>query len=167
MALITAALTALSLMPIVDGDYNRPPWWPHSQPAIYPTAYSWKLGGINCDSDCSHTSLTTTGDELFGWTAACPVEWLGHVNTTVLSVSWDGGQTWDEWWCIDTFGDEENQHMTYIDHVPVYRIDFAVNPPDSFPYHGVLNWNWRREWRPMAEFYALRAQWIAAGVSVN
>lgn len=166
---VVAAMAALSLatMPIDEATYNRPPWWPHSQPAIYPTAYSWKLGGVNCDSDCGNTSLTTTGDELHGWTAACPVDWLGYVNTSVVSVSWDGGATWVDYWCIDTFGSAENQHLTRVDHVPVYRMDFAHWPPVEFPYHGEFNWNWRREWRPMSEFYALREQRKAARVSVN
>lgn len=63
------------------------PWEP---PGLFVTVYDWGLGGVNCDGDCSNTALTTTGDELLGWTAACPSAWLGRITTTVVTI-WGGG----------------------------------------------------------------------------
>lgn len=115
-------------------------------PPLYPTAYSWLLadgspadGTINCDSSCSDTAiLPQVGDELFGHVAACPTYWLGWNSTTVLHISWDGGGTWEEWWCVDSFGRPEDRTLVQVDGQWVIRIDFAMQPPTSFPYHGVI-----------------------------
>lgn len=121
-------------------------------PGLFITVYDWGLGGINCDGDCSNTALTTTGDELLGWTAACPSAWLGHRATTVVTIR---GQ---EYWCIDAFGREEDRKMTWIDGRAVYRIDIAFRPAREHPWNMefVPAGEWSRERRWMGEFRALR-----------
>ena len=46
----------------------------------------------------------------------------------------------------------------------VYRIDLAYRPAADHPWNQehVPAGDWSVEWRPMAEFYKLRAQWAAA-----
>jgi len=127
-------------------------------PGLFITVYDWGLGGVNCDGDCSNTALTTTGDELLGWTAACPSAWLGHLSTTVVTI-------WGvEVWCIDAFGRPEDRVLTEIDGRSVYRIDPAFRPAREHPWNQeyVPPEEWSIEWRPMAEFYALRGQRVAA-----
>lgn len=128
------------------------PYKHDTEPGLYITVYDWALGGHNCNEDCGQTSLTTTGPELYGWTAACPVEWLGYINTTVVTI-W--GQ---EFWCIDTFGTVENQQLTKVDGRPVYRIDLAYSPASSHPWNNewVPDTEWSRRWEPMSKFYQLR-----------
>lgn len=136
-----------AMMPEEPGAGLRP------RPGLFITVYDWGLGGINCDGDCSNTALTSTGDELLGWTAACPSAWLGYRGTTVVTI-WG-----EEFWCIDAFGRPEDRKLTWIDGRAVYRIDIAFRPAGE---HG---WNmefvpvgeWSREWRWMSEFEALRA----------
>ena len=125
----------------------------HVAPGLFITVYDWGLGGINCDGDCSNTALTTTGDELLGWTAACPSAWLGYRATTVVTI-W--GQ---EYWCIDAFGREEVRRLTWIDGRAVYRIDIAFRPAREHPWNMELvpAGEWSRERRWMEEFVALRA----------
>lgn len=124
-------------------------WQP---PGLFITVYDWGLGGINCDDDCSTTALTTTGDDILGWTAACPSAWLGHVTTTVVTM-------WGEsYWCVDSFGAPEHRVLTEVDGRDVYRIDIAHLPAAEHPWNQeyVPYSYWSREWRPMAEFYPLR-----------
>lgn len=125
---------------------------PQDPPALFLTVYDWALGGINCDSDCGHTALVPTGPELYGWTAACPVAWLGHITTTVVTI-WGG-----EYWCIDTFGHPDNRKLTEVNGRRVYRIDLAYQPAAEHPWNQelVLFGDWSKEWRPMTEFAALR-----------
>lgn len=139
----------------------RPPWEP---PGLFITVYDWGLGGINCDGDCSNTALTTTGDELLGWTAACPSEWLGHITTTVVTI-W--GQ---EYWCIDAFGRPEYRILTEVDGREVYRIDLAYRPAREHPWNQeyVPAGDWSVTWKPMTEFEALRqALWDAEDTEVE
>ncbi len=133
----------------------RPTWEP---PGLYITVYDWGLGGINCDGDCSNTALTWTGDELLGWTAACPSAWLGHRSTTVVTI-W--GQSY---WCIDAFGRPEHRVLTEVDGREVYRIDLAFRPAAEHPWNQefVPAGAWSVEWRPMAEFYELRRERLGA-----
>lgn len=143
---------------IMPGDDARSVkrWEP---PGLFITVYDWGLGGINCDGDCSNTALTTTGDELLGWTAACPSAWLGHITTTVVTI-------WGvEYWCIDAFGRQEHRVLTEVDGVSVYRIDLAFRPAAEHPWNQELvPWgNWSVEWRPMAEFDRLREERAATG----
>lgn len=123
-------------------------------PGLFITVYDWGLGGINCDDDCSTTALTTTGDDILGWTAACPSAWLGHVTTTVVTI-W--GQ---EFYCIDAFGRPEHRVLTEVDGRSVYRIDIAHRPAAEHPWsmEYVPYEDWSREWRPMWEFEAIRAR---------
>ena len=122
-------------------------------PQLYITVYDWGLGGHNCYLTCTETALMVpTGDDILGWTAACPSEWLGRVNTTVVTI-WGR-----EYWCIDSFGREQDRVLTTIDGKKVYRIDIAYRPARE---HG---WNmeyvpyddWSREWRSMTEFQMIR-----------
>ena len=138
----------------------RPPWEP---PGLFVTVYDWGLGGQNCDyvdgaPECAHTALTATGDELLGHVAACPSAWLGHVTTTVVTI-W--GQAY---WCVDAFGRPEHRVLTEVDGQPVYRVDLAFRPAAAHPWNQehVPAGDWSVEWRPMADFYELRAQWAAA-----
>lgn len=134
------------------------PWPPEPEPfdeppGLYVTVYDWALGGVNCDGDCANTALTTTGPELYGWTAACPSAWLGHVTTTVVTV-------WDvEVWCIDAFGRPADRRLTEIDGRRVFRIDLAYRPAAEHPWNNeyVPFGDYALEWRQMAEFNALRA----------
>ena len=126
---------------------------PTTAPGLFLTVYDWGLGGLNCDGDCSNTALTTTGDDLLGWTAACPSAWLGHVTTTVVTI-------WGKrFFCIDAFGRAEHRVLTEVDGHPVYRIDLAYRPAAAHPWNQehVPPGDWRREWRPMSEFYDLRS----------
>ncbi len=129
----------------------RPAWEP---PSLFITVYDWGLGGLNCDGDCSTTALTTTGDELLGWTAACPSAWLGRVTTTVVTI-W--GQ---QYWCIDAFGRPEHRVLTEVHGRAVYRIDLAYRPAAEHPWNQefVPPGDWSVEWRPMTEFYRLREE---------
>ena len=117
-------------------------------PGLFITVYDWALGGINCDDDCSNTALTTTGPELYGWTAACPSAWLGHISTTVVTI-W--GQ---EYWCIDAFGHPDNRVLTEVDGRSVYRIDIAYRPAAAHPWNHeyVPAGDWTIERRWMWEF---------------
>lgn len=126
------------------------------RPQLYITVYDWGLGGANCNDDCGHTSLTTTGDELLGRTAACPVEWLGHITTTVVTI-W--GQ---DFWCIDTFGSPENQRLTVVKGRLVYRIDLAFRPAIEHEWNNefVPGDDWSTRWEPMSEFYRQRDEWL-------
>ena len=129
----------------------RPMWEP---PELFITVYDWGLGGINCDGDCSNTALTWTGDELLGWTDACPSAWLGHRSTTVVTI-------WGEsYWCIDAFGRPEHRVLTEVDGREVYRIDLAFRPAREHPWNQefVPAGEGSVEWRPMAEFYELREE---------
>ena len=121
-------------------------------PGLFITVYDWALGGQNCDGDCSNTALTTTGPELYGWTAACPSAWLGHVATTVVTI-W--GQ---DFYCIDAFGRPEHRVLTTVDGRRVYRIDIAFRPAAAHPWNQEYvppdDWTTRREW--MTTFYELR-----------
>lgn len=122
---------------------------------LYLTAYSWELGGINCDHDCSMTALVPTGPELFSHTSACPSQWLGRQSTTVVSF-------WDfELFCVDAFGHPDNREAVWVKGRYVYRIDVAFHPPEDFPYNNefVPAGQWSREWRPMDEFNRLREVW--------
>jgi hypothetical protein len=147
VGLLLIAASSVIAMPA-----DPPPPPPARPPGLFITVYDWSLGGINCNEDCGQTSLTTTGPELFGWTAACPVAWLGHINTTVVTI-W--GQ---EYWCIDAFGDEVNQRLTTVNGRRVYRIDIADSPPAAHPWNQEwVPWgDWSKEWRPMAEFNEIR-----------
>lgn len=131
-----------------------PRWEP---PGLFITVYDWGMGGINCDDDCSTTALTTTGDELLGWTAACPSAWLGHVTTTVVTI-W--GQ---EFVCVDAFGRPEDRVLTTIDGRSVYRIDIAYRPATDHPWNMeyVPYRDWSRRWMPMQLFQAMRTQQAA------
>lgn len=131
--------------------------WPEEQPGLFITVYDWAAGGQNCDyingaPECGHTSLTTTGPELYGWTAGCPVDWLGHVATTVVTI-WG-----HDFWCIDTFGRPEDRVLTRVDGRLVYRIDIAFRPAAEHPWNQEYvpagDWSTRRAW--MTEFYRLR-----------
>lgn len=121
-------------------------------PGLFITVYDWSLGGQNCDGDCSNTALTTTGPELYGWTAACPSAWLGHIATTVVTI-W--GQ---DFYCIDAFGRPEHRGLTTVDGRRVYRIDIAYRPAAAHPWNQEYvppgDWTTRREW--MTTFYELR-----------
>ena len=125
---------------------------PMEQMPIYATAYNWNLGGINCDHDCGEVAIgLPTSDELLDKTAACPLEWLGRITTTVVTLP-DGS----EWYCIDTFGSVENQRPVFISHpyhgdLWVIRMDFAVSDPASFEYNQQLIYGWSVEWRPVRE----------------
>lgn len=127
------------------------------EPGLYLTFYWPGLGGHNCDDDCGHTSMTHVDDDLSGWTAACPVERLGPVNGTTSTVTIWG----EEFWCIDAFGKEKDQRLTWVNGKKVYRIDIALKPPDLY-YH---EWNneyvapgdWHFEWTTMEAFEAMRA----------
>ncbi len=123
-------------------------------PGLFITVYDWGLGGVNCDGDCSTTALTQTGPELYGWTAACPSDWLGHITTTVVTI-WG-----KEYWCIDAFGRPQDRQLTVIAGRPVYRIDIAYRPAATHPWNQeyVPDGDWSVEWRPMAEFARLREQ---------
>lgn len=146
---VTAAMTLCSLLPL-------PPYTPDPDPSLYITVYDWGLGGINCNEDCGTTSLTTTGDELLDRTAACPVAWLGHITTTVVTI-W--GQ---DFWCIDTFGSPANQRLTRINNTLVYRIDLASRPAAAHPWNNemVPPSDWSTRWEPMSQFNALRLEWL-------
>ena len=145
---MTAALLLMAAM--MWPEEPAPPRPP--APGLFITVYDWALGGINCDGDCSNTALTTTGPELYGWVAACPSAWLGHVATTVVT-SW--GQ---EFYCIDAFGRPEHRVLTEVDGRSVYRIDIAYRPAAAHPwnmeYVSLGDWTTRREW--MTTFNELR-----------
>lgn len=150
MALVLG-VAAVALMPWPPEQQATP--WPPEPPGLYLTVYDWGLGGINCDGDCATTALTTTGPELYDWTAACPSAWLGRWTTTVVTI-------WGvEYWCIDAFGAPGNRVMTEIDGRLVYRIDIASRPAADHPWNQeyVPRADWSRVWRPMAEFEAIRA----------
>ncbi len=121
---------------------------------LYLTSYSWELGGINCDNDCGTTALVVTGPELFGWTAACPTSWLGHISTTTVTI-W--GQ---EYVCIDSFGHPYNQMVARVKGEYVYRIDIAFDPPIDFPWNNEFvprgDWSTGRMW--MSDFNVIRQQ---------
>lgn len=124
-------------------------------PGLFITVYDWGLGGHNCYLSCSETALMVpTGDDILGWSAACPSAWLGRVNTTVVTI-------WGvEVWCIDAFGREQDRVLTTIDGNSVYRIDIAFRPAaeHSWNMEYVPYGDWSREWRPMWEFEAIRAR---------
>lgn len=147
MVLLAPEPSAATAKPI-----ELPPQPKQAPPGLFITVYDWSLGGVNCDGDCGHTALTTTGPELYGWTAACPVAWLGHITTTVITI-W--GQSF---WCIDAFGDEVNQRLTTVDGRRVYRIDIAYRPATAHPWNQeyVPFGQWSKKWRPMWEFAELR-----------
>lgn len=154
LALFVLALVLFAVAPETQA---RP--WPiepreqAERPGLFITVYDWALGGLNCDGDCSNTALTMTGDDILGWTAACPSAWLGHVATTVVTI-W--GQ---EYWCVDAFGRVEDRGLTEIDGRRVYRIDIAFRPAREHPWNMELvpagEWSTARRW--MTEFYSLRA----------
>lgn len=127
-------------------------------PGLYITVYDPALGGINCNDDCGYTSFVATGSDLYGWTAACPVDWLGHPrlipNTTTVVTIW--GQ---EYWCIDALGDAHNQRLTQVNGRPVYRIDIMSSPAAEHPWNNEYTppGSWSRQWRPWSEFDALRS----------
>ena len=129
---------------------NIPPMLPIEQIPIYATAYNWNLGGINCNEDCGEVAIgLRTSDDLLDKTAACPLAWLGRINTTVVTLP-DG----NEWYCIDTFGDAHNQQPVFISHpyhgdLWVIRMDFAVTDPLAFEYNQQLIYGWSSEWRPV------------------
>lgn len=133
----------------------RPAWEP---PGLFITVYAWGLGGLNCDGDCANTALTWTGDELLGWTAACPSAWLGHNSTTVVTI-WG-----EEYWRIDAFGRPEDRQLTEVEGHSVYRIDLAFRPAREHPWNQefVPPDDWSVAWRPMAEFYQLREERLGA-----
>jgi hypothetical protein len=141
IALVIA--TALGQIP------ERPPI---EQMPIYATAYNWNLGGINCNEDCGEVAIgLATSDDLLNHTAACPLEWLGRINTTAVTLP-DGS----EWYCIDTFGSAENQQPVFISHpyhgdLWVIRIDFAVSDPASFEYNQQLIYGWSTEWQSVSD----------------
>lgn len=153
-AVVILALAAVALLiapetqaRVIDEPPDAPP-----RSGLFITVYDWALGGANCDGDCSNTALTTTGPELYGWTAACPSAWLGRHATTVVTV-------WGvDYWCIDAFGRPEDRAKTVIDGRPVYRIDIAFSPAHLHPWNQEYvppgEWSTRREW--MTNFYDLR-----------
>lgn len=156
MGVVLGILLLPTVMMLCDDPRPVKKWEP---PGLFITVYDWGLGGINCDGDCSNTALTTTGDELLGWTAACPSAWLGHVTTTVVTI-------WSEsFFCIDAFGRPEDRVLTMIDGRWVYRIDIAYRPAAEHPWNQELvPWgDWSVEWRPMAEFDRLREERTALG----
>lgn len=131
-----------------------PPYTPEPNPSLYITVYDWGLGGINCDGDCSRTALVPTGDDILGHVAACPVSWLGYINTTVVTI-W--GQ---DFWCVDTFGSPRNREMTFVKGEVVFRIDLAYRPASEHKWNNefVPPPDWSVRWEPMAEFERLRAE---------
>ncbi len=151
----------LLLLPVAMHPTEPGPGKGWKPPQLFITVYDWGLGGINCDGDCSTTALTTTGDELLGWTAACPSAWLGHITTTVVTI-WGR-----EFWCIDAFGRPEHRVLTQVDGVDVYRIDLAFRPAREHPWNQefVPAGDWSVEWRPMVEFYQRRSKIKAVGDS--
>lgn len=143
----TGAMGHMGMWPAEPGTTRR------EEPGLFITVYDWGLGGQNCDGDCSNTALTTTGDELLGWTAACPSAWLGHRATTVVTI-------WGvDYWCVDAFGRPADRELTRVDGRAVYRIDIAFRPAREHPWNMefVPAGEWSRERRWMAEFEALRA----------
>lgn len=154
-----AALIGLLLAMPIDGPLVPIP----EPPGLFITVYDWSLGGLNCDDDCSTTSLTTTGPELYGWTAACPVAWLGHISTTVVTI-W--GQ---DFVCIDAFGEEEDQKLTVVNGRRVYRIDIAFNPAAEHPWNQeyVPDGDWSTTWLPMSDFYRVRETRLQAMTAVE
>ena len=52
----------------------------------YLSTYDPKLGGINCDSDCSQLATGPMDDSLYGLVAACPHDWVGYEYTTHIST---------------------------------------------------------------------------------
>lgn len=67
-------------------------------------------------------------------------------------------------WCIDAFGRPEHRVLTEVKGRSVYRIDLAFRPAAAHPWNQehVPAGDWSVEWRPMTEFYELRAQWAEA-----
>lgn len=147
---IACTQTAVCIALMLSGalEQLQPP--PIENMPLYATAYNWELGGHNCDHDCGVTAIgVETRPELLGHVAACPIEWLGRVNTTVITLA-DGS----EWWCIDTFGAADNRRPLLFDH-PYYgltwliRVDFAVADPWGFWLNQELLYGWSVEWRPV------------------
>lgn len=124
----TAHVITLGLMLFMPAP--DPPTYPPNptEPDLFITVYDWSLGGINCNEDCSHTALVPTGPELYGWTAACPTEWLGHIWTTVVTIH---GK---DFWCIDSFGRPIDRSLRRLYGRWVYRIDVAYNPANAYPW---------------------------------
>ena len=149
-------LFILAMMPDPGPRRGFPP-----RPGLYITVYDYAAGGQNCDMvdgqpECGHTALTTTGPELYGWTAACPTQWLGHIATTVVTI-WG-----EDFYCIDSFGRPEDQRLTEINDRRVYRIDILFRPAVEHPWNQEYvpagDWSTRREW--MATFRTLREEKI-------
>jgi len=90
--LIAITLAVLASATVVFAAPEPPPedkWL-----GLFPIKLTWydpQLGGINCDGDCSTLGNgQRVTEDLYGRSAACPLEWIG--DTLLLQVS--ESETW-------------------------------------------------------------------------
>lgn len=100
-----------------------------------PLRISWydpKLGGINCDHDCTTmaSGVKVTPDR-YGNTAACVREWMG---------AWIVMPGIGEFQCLDTGG-------AIIEHPTFIYIDLLLHEPLPNAPFGTMVHNWYLEWR--------------------
>ena len=139
-------LLTVLILPIVDSGLNRE--YPE-HPPLWATTYNWENGGINCGGSCGSSSIIRElKSEYLGHVAACPVDWLGHVNTTVVTL-WDGS----EWWCLDAMAKEYQDWVWHPTNQWTKMVDFSY--AGEFPYNQWLIDGYSLDWRPVAEFYEM------------
>jgi len=144
-------LAAVMLLPIADSGVLRE--YPED-PAIWATTYNWEGGGISCDEDCGSSSIILNlKNEYLGHVAACPVGWLGHVTTTVITL-WDGS----EWWCLDAMAEAYQTWVWHPTNQWTRMVDFSSPIPSEFPYNQWLIDGYTLRWKPVAEFYEMFAE---------
>ena len=129
----------------IDVDYP-------ADPDVLATTYNWELGGISCNEDCGGSAiLNELKSDYLGHVAACPLDWVGHVNTTVITL-WDG----TEWWCLDTMAEEYQEWFWHSDTNQWVRVvDFSYRQVNEFPYNQWLIDGYTLEWRPVSEFFTM------------
>jgi len=121
-----------------------------TDPYILATTYNWELDGISCDDDCSNSAiLNELKSEYLGHVAACPLDWVGHVNTTVITL-WDD----TKWWCLDTMAEEYQEWFWHARTNQWVRVvDFSYRQVSQFPYNQWLIDGYTLQWRPVSEFF--------------
>jgi hypothetical protein len=121
-------------------------------PYIMATTYSWQSGGINCNEDCGSSAiLPELKSDYLGHVAACPLDWVGYVNTTVIAL-WDGS----EWWCLDTMAKKYQEWYWHsYTNQWVRVVDFSYRQPNEFLYNQWLIDDYTLQWRPVSEFFTL------------
>lgn len=146
---MTALLNVLNICTAVIGGHPPadciPPRPPIREMNLLITQYDPAIGGINCDSDCSHLSLVPMSDSLYGVAAACPAELVGLDFTAVISHPDIGTR-----YCLDRGSAVIVEYGLFGGRWQyVVRVDLLESGPHPLNYHLLSGW-WM-EWTAVSE----------------